>query len=209
MRAFSYAFALASALPTQATSRSLQPHPDDNPPLPVDSADNIRSLAPCEMVIIAAVAEDNRVIGRDRDLPWHLPEDLKRFKRLTMGHPMLMGRRTFESLVEQFGGPLPGRRNMVLTSREVLPSHPEIETFASIAEALRAVEGCSQLFIGGGADVYAQFLPHVDRLELTLVEGHYEGDTFFPPYEHLIDGMFELADNEPHDGFRFATYRRV
>lgn len=170
---------------------------------------NIRELTPCEIVIIAAVAEKNRVIGRDMDLPWRLPEDLKRFKRLTMGHPLLMGRRTFESLVQQFGGPLPGRRNMILTSRGPLPDHPKIETFASIPEALHAVEECTQLFIGGGAKVYEQFLPNADRLEITLVEGSYEGDTFFPPYEHLIGNIYTLVREEPEDGYRFATYKRT
>ena len=170
---------------------------------------NIRELAPCELVIIAAVAEKNRVIGKDKDLPWHLPEDLKRFKRLTLGYPILMGRRTFESLVEQFGGPLSGRRNMVLTSKASLPGHPDIETFDSIPSALRAAKGCTQLFIGGGARVYEQFLPHADRLELTLVEGDYEGDTFFPPFEPLIGEVFSLENEDPRTGFRFVTYRRM
>lgn len=170
--------------------------------------DNIRELAPCNIVIIAAVADANRVIGRKGDLPWRLPEDLKRFKRLTMGHPMLMGRRTFESLADHFGGPLPGRRNMILTTRGPLPDHPEIETFASVAEALRAVGDCSQLFIAGGGNVFKQFLPHADRLELTHVEGDYDGDTFFPPYEHLVGELFRCVEEERGAGYRFATYAR-
>lgn len=162
-----------------------------------------------ELVIIAAVAESNRVIGKDLDLPWHIPEDLKRFKRLTMGHPLLMGRRTFESLVSQFGGPLPGRRNVVLTSAGTLPEHPDIETYPSIDTALEALDDAERIFIGGGARVYEQFLPMADRLELTLVEGNYDGDTFFPPYEHLIGPIYEVATVEEHDGFRFVTYVRT
>lgn len=161
-----------------------------------------------EIVLIAALAEKDRVIGRDMDLPWHLPEDLKRFKRLTLGHPMLMGRATFESLVHQFGGPLKNRRNMVLTSRGAIDGYPEIETFPSIEAALDAVKDEPLLFIGGGATVYEQFLPRADRMELTLVEGDYEGDTFFPAYEHLVGPVFGVAEVDERDGFRFVTYLR-
>lgn len=164
---------------------------------------------PFEVVLIAAVAEENRVIGRDKDLPWHLPEDLKRFKRLTMGHPLLMGRVTFESLVEQFGGPLPGRRNMVLTSRGEIPGHPEIECYVSVEEAFQALEDAEIVFIGGGQGVYEQFLERADRLELTLVEGEYEGDTYFPPFEHLVGSLFEVAEVDERDGYRFVTYERL
>ena len=128
-----------------------------------------------ELVLIAAVAEENRVIGKEGELPWHLPEDLKRFKRLTMGYPLLMGRRTFESLVDQFGGPLPGRRNAVLTSQGPLAGYPDVETHASTEAAMQALEGSKRIFIGGGGAVYEQFLPQADRLELTLVEGDYDG----------------------------------
>lgn len=161
-----------------------------------------------EIVLIAAVAEANRVIGRGMDLPWHLPGDLKRFKRLTLGHPLVMGRRTFESLVHQFGGPLPGRRNVVLTTRGPLPGYPDVETYASLPAALAALREAERIFIGGGGAVYAAALPLADRLELTLVEGHYEGDAFFPPYEHLLGTRFALVGEEPHDGYRFVTYRR-
>lgn len=161
-----------------------------------------------EIVLIAALAEQDRVIGKEMDLPWHLPEDLKRFKRLTLGHPILMGRATFESLVHQFGGPLKNRRNMVLTSRGPVEGYPEIETFPSIEAALDAVKGDPILFIGGGATVYEQFLSLADRMELTLVEGDYEGDTFFPEYEHLVGRVFEVAEVDERDGFRFVTYVR-
>lgn len=163
-----------------------------------------------EIVIIAALAEENRVIGKDNRLPWHLPEDLKRFKRLTSGHPLLMGRRTFESLTRQFDGtPLPGRRCVVLTSKGRLPGYPDVEAYASIDEALAALRDEKRIFIGGGENVYRQFLPRADRLELTLVEGHYEGDTHFPEYEDLVGTTFQKSREEPRDGFRFVTYERV
>ena len=161
-----------------------------------------------DIVIIAALAEENRVIGVDKDLPWHIPEDLKRFKRLTSGYPLLMGRKTFESILHQFGGPLPNRRNVVLTSRGGLEGYEGVETYASMDEALNAVSDAERVFIGGGGNIYAQFLEKADRLELTLIEGSYEGDTFFPPFEHLIGAMFDITAVENRDGYRFVTYDR-
>jgi dihydrofolate reductase len=161
-----------------------------------------------ELVIIAAVGIENRVIGKGRDLPWHIPEDLKRFKELTHGHPILMGHRTFESLVHQFGGPLKGRRNLVLATTAEYPGFNNVEVYRDIDPAIDAASDCDRLFIGGGASVYRAFLERVDRLELTLVDGSHDGDVFFPPYEHLIGSMYELAEEDIHDGFRFATYVR-
>lgn len=162
-----------------------------------------------EIVIIAAVAEENRVIGRDKDLPWHIPEDLKHFKALTTGHALLMGRRTFESVLHQFGGPLPNRQMVVLTHQGPFDEYPEVETYDSIDAALDALSDEEVVFIGGGESVYEQFLPRADRLELTLVEGTYEGDTYFPPFEHLVGDVFEITDVEERDGFRFVTYERT
>lgn len=160
-------------------------------------------------MLIAAVAEENRVIGKDNDLPWHIPEDLARFKKLTTGHPLVMGRRTFESVLHQFDGPLPDRRMIVLTTGEGWSEYPEVETYSSIPAALDKLMNESLVYIGGGAGVYQQFLPMADRLELTLVEGYYAGDTYFPPYEHLIDWAFEPTNTVSREGFRFVTYERV
>ena len=162
-----------------------------------------------ELVLIAALAESDRVIGHNQDLPWHLPEDLQRFKRLTTGHPLVMGRKTFESLLHQFGGPLPNRRNVVLSTTRSWPTYDTVEAYASLDAALNAVADAERVFIGGGADVYRQFLPNADRLELTLVEGDYDGDTYFPPYEHLIGTVFEQTAVDARDGFRFVTYERM
>jgi dihydrofolate reductase len=159
-----------------------------------------------EIVLIAALAKSNRVIGIGKRLPWHLPEDLKRFKRLTTGYPLLMGRKTFESLLEQFGGPLPNRRHIVLSRRPERISHPVAETFASLDSALEALRGEERVFIGGGEAVYAATIDRAHRLELTIVEGAYEGDAFFPPYDHLIGVRYRLANREIFPGFRFETY---
>lgn len=177
-------------------------------PSPILPLTHSPALVP-ELVLIAAVAEENRVIGRDRDLPWHLPEDLERFKRLTTGHPLLVGRRTFESIVHQFGGPLPKRRMVVLTTEGSFDEYPdEVEAYSSIDAAMEALSNEEIVFVGGGESIYRQFLPEADRLELTLVEGDYEGDTYFPRFEHLVGDVFEATDVEAHDGFRFVTYER-
>lgn len=165
-----------------------------------------------EIVIIAAVDADNRVIGDGLDLPWHIPEDLKRFKRLTSGHPVVMGRRTFESLVHQFGGPLKNRPNLVLTSgqnRWPQYDNVEVHSTADAAIAAAAEKDAKRVFIGGGASVYETFLGRADRLELTLVDGPHEGDVFFPPWEHLIGTIYEECARDERDGFRFMTYERI
>ena len=161
-----------------------------------------------ELVIIAAVAESNRVIGEGFRLPWHIPEDLKRFKRLTHGHPLIMGSRTFESILVQFGKPLPERRHLVLTRHPERIDHPVAECFASLDDALAAVAGEDLVFIAGGATVYASTIASVDRLELTIVEEEHHGDAFFPPWKHLVGTVYELASKEEHKGFRYETYRR-
>lgn len=179
-----------------------------------------------ELVVIAAVADADRLIGDGLELPWHLPADLRRFKALTLGHPLLMGRRTFESLVHQFGGPLPGRENAVLTRDAATGARlgrAGATVFASLDEALAAFADAERIFVGGGAGVYGSVLgadggaPRADRLELTRVEGGpFTGDTYFPPFEHLVgdDGPYRLAASERHPAegdrpaFRFETYVR-
>lgn len=161
------------------------------------------------MIVIAALARENRCIGRNLRLPWHIPEDMRHFKRLTSGFPMIMGRLTCEGLVHDFGGPLPNRRMLVLTSSPDTKIHPSIESFASLEAALKDVESADQVFIAGGARVYEEGIPIADRLELTLIDRSYEGDTFFPPYEHLIGTEFALVKERPHEGFTFATYDRI
>lgn len=187
------------------------------------------------LTVIAAVAEapghpSDRLIGDGMDLPWHLPADLRRFKALTLGHPLVMGRRTYESLVHQFGGPLPGRTSVVLSRcPEAVDAPPDGFAAASLDEALaeiaaRGVPGAGHVYIGGGAEIYGAVLGadgaplRADRLELTLVEGAFSGDTYFPPFRHLLSdagGPYHLVAREPHPAesgrpaFRFETYERT
>lgn len=129
--------------------------------------------APALLTAVVAVAENN-VIGRDGGLPWHLPDDLKHFKAMTLGRPVLMGRRTFESI----GKALPGRRNIVLTR------HPldiaGIETVDSLDAALRLVADAPEVAVIGGARLWRDTLPQIDRIHLTRVHAAVEGDTWFP-----------------------------
>ncbi len=127
--------------------------------------------------LIAALAR-NRVIGREGALPWNLPEDLRRFKALTLGHPILMGRRTWESI----GRPLPGRRNVVIT-RQAGYTAPGAEVFHDLDAALAAVTGVPEVFVIGGGEVYAAALPIADRLHLTELHDDVEGDARFPPFD--------------------------
>ena len=119
--------------------------------------------------IIAAMAR-NRVIGRNNRLPWHLPADWRRFKRLTMGHHLIMGRKTFESI----GRPLPGRICIVLSGqRSYAP--PGVQVAASLEDALRLTRGDDEVFVGGGAGVYRQTLSLANRMYLTLLPDNFEG----------------------------------
>jgi len=129
--------------------------------------------ASTEIVLVAALAR-NHVIGADGGMPWRLPADLKHFKQLTLGHPVVMGRRTFESI----GRPLPGRRNIVV-SRSLDQAPEGCELARSLDQALA---GANSMMVIGGGELYAQALPRARRLELTLIDATPEGDTRFPEW---------------------------
>ena len=135
-------------------------------------------MSPLPRVSIIAAVARNQAIGRKSQMPWRLPEDLKRFRRLTLGHAVVMGRRTFDSI----GKPLPGRDNIVVTrSREW--NHPGCRTVNSIEAALASVHEPQDAFVIGGAEIYALALPIACRLYMTEIEREFEGDTFFPGFD--------------------------
>lgn len=152
-------------------------------------------------------ASDNDVVGRDNALPWHLPADLALFKRITMGKPILMGRRTFQSI----GRPLPGRRNIVLTRGDF--TAPGIEIVHSLDEALRLVEGEPELANIGGAEVLRAALPRTGRIHLTRVHGQFEGDTFLPPLPaeewREVSREWRAADERNPYAMTFLVLERV
>ncbi len=155
--------------------------------------------------IIVAVAE-NGVIGDRNMLLWHISEDLRRFKRLTTGHPVVMGRKTCESL----GRPLPNRRNVVITRSEIQIAGCEV--VHSLDEALALFPADEEVFVIGGAQIYAEALPIADRLYLTRVHCNYEGDTRFPDWNPaewrlVASERFEHGTEYPYP-FTFETYER-
>jgi dihydrofolate reductase len=157
--------------------------------------------------LVAAVARGG-VIGRDNAIPWQLPEDARRFRALTMGHPVVMGRRTWESLPERFR-PLPGRRNIVVTRNDGW-SAAGAERAASLDDAFRLLASTPQVFVIGGAELYAEALPRADELLVTEIDAEVAGDVFFPTWDR---GAFREESREPHvseEGvaFAFVTYRR-
>lgn len=161
------------------------------------------------LTLIAAVAR-NRAIGFQNQLLYHLPADLKRFKELTSGHTIVMGRRTFESLPK---GALPHRRNLVLTHNSAFTA-PGIEVFPSLPEALAACQDDEDVFIIGGASVYAEALPLADRLCLTLVDDTpAEADAFFPPWDSqawtVIADEAQTADERHAVSYRFVDLMRA
>lgn len=160
-------------------------------------------MTPEIMLIYARAA--NGAIGKDGDLPWRLPADLKHFKALTMGLPMIMGRKTFESLP----GLLPGRRHIVLT-REPGWAAQGAETAATLDDAL-AMADAETIAIIGGAAVFEAFLPRADRVELTHIHADYAGDTFMPPLgpEWVETAREDHAADGPYPAFSFLTYRRA
>jgi dihydrofolate reductase len=158
------------------------------------------------LTVIVALA-DNGVIGRSGTLPWHLPDDLRRFKSLTMGRPILMGRRTFDSI----GRPLPGRRNLVLT-RGTRPLPAGVQRVASLEAALEACAGEPELCVIGGAEVYRQVLPRADRLELTRVHATIDGEVTFPEFQaerwREIARVEHAADDRHAYAMTFITLER-
>ena len=158
------------------------------------------------MSIIAAM-DRNRLIGNNNQLPWHLPADLAHFKQVTMGKPVIMGRKTFESI----GRPLPGRTNIVLTHSTDLDAGGIIKV-QSLQQALDCVADQEEAMIIGGGSIYRLALPLADRLYLTYVESSFEGDAWFPDFDtglwHVIAEEQHPADDKNTVDFRFVTYQR-
>ncbi len=154
-------------------------------------------------IIIVAISR-NRVIGRDSAIPWHYPADMKHFKRATMGHPIVIGRKTFESFPRR---PLPGRTNIVLSRR---PDYPVPKGVLLCRSPQEARIYCRQhqaekMFILGGAEIYRQTLPQTDEMMITHIPEEVEGDTFFPAWNRE---EWEIVDSREEDGLSFVTYRR-
>lgn len=157
------------------------------------------------LVKIVVAYSDNRTIGRDNALPWRLPGDLKHFKQTTLGHPIVMGRKTWESL----GRPLPGRRNIVI-SRQPGYAAAGASVFGSLAEALHDCKDEDSVSVIGGAQIYRLALPLADEIAATEVHAEVEGDAHFPPIEPGQWRETQRLAQQPENGYAydFVTYRR-
>jgi dihydrofolate reductase len=160
------------------------------------------------MISIIVAASANNVIGAAGDLPWRLSDDLKRFKAITMGKPIVMGRKTWDSI----GHPLPGRQNVVIT-RQAGFAAQGCDVVASMDEAIAVTAGAEEVMVIGGSQVYELFLPETRRLYLTRVHAEIEGDAFFP---EMTESEWRLVNDEPHLAddrnafdFSFRTYERI
>jgi dihydrofolate reductase len=155
--------------------------------------------------IVAMAA--NRVIGAHNQLPWRLPADLARFKRLTMGHTLILGRKTYESI----GRPLPGRTFVVVTRQQGY-APPGVKVAHTVDEALALAQGDDEVFVAGGAELYAQTMSRLNRLYLTLIERDFPGDTYFPEVDlsgwRLIEQEHHPASGPDALPYAFLTYER-
>jgi dihydrofolate reductase len=160
--------------------------------------------------MIAAIGAQNRELGKDGDLLWHIPEDLKRFKELTSGHPVVMGRKTWESLPEKVR-PLPNRTNIIVTRQSgyQAPGATVTDSLEAALVAVTSAEGSDEIFVIGGGELYAAALPHADRLYLTLINDIKDADAFFPPYESEFT---KIISDESHESnglnYRWVTLER-
>lgn len=160
-----------------------------------------------EIALIAALAR-NRAIGLAGRMPWHLPDDLKRFKQLTLGHAVVMGRKTYESI----GRPLPGRANLIV-SRQLATPPAGCELYDSLQQALASRTAAGTVFVIGGGEIYALALPLARRMFLTHIDADFPGDTFFPPFDasqwrETARTIHRHAGAPPFD-YAFVDYERV
>ncbi|MDA6067108.1 type 3 dihydrofolate reductase [Idiomarina abyssalis] len=152
--------------------------------------------------LVVAMA-DNRVIGKDNKMPWHLPDELQYFKKITLGKPIVMGRRTFESI----GRPLPGRKNIVLSRRTDRSENQDSQVIwvSGVQQAIAAAGPVDELMVIGGGKIYEKFLPLADRLYVTKIDLNVEGDTYFPDYLQVADWQeverqnFAADERNSHD----------
>jgi dihydrofolate reductase len=158
------------------------------------------------LVIVSAIGKTNRAIGKNNALLWHVPDDLQRFKQLTMGHPIIMGQKTFESILTILGKPFPGRTNIVATF-DTNYRHDGATVVHSLEDAVTVAqaENPTEIHIGGGGEIYRQLLPFVERLHITWFFDEREGDTFFPEFEK----DFEVVVEHPIRDYQGLKYQWV
>ena len=156
------------------------------------------------MISIIVALDKNRGIGKNNKIPWHIPEDLKHFKEITMGHPVIMGRKTFESI----GRPLPDRTNIVVT-RDVNFKAPGCTIVHSLDEAInKAKEIVEEIFIIGGAEIFRQSIDKADKLYVTIIDKEFDVDTYFPDYEQKFMKVAEVKQSNNDFSFQYIVLKR-
>lgn len=161
------------------------------------------------MISLLVAMDKNRLIGKDNDLPWRLPADLAYFKRVTMGHPIIMGRKTYDSI----GRPLPGRENIIVT-RDTSYKMEGCKVIHSIDEILKMNEEHDhELFVIGGAEIFKEILPYSDRLYITEIDEEFEGDTYFPAFDKsewkVISEEKGVKDEKNPYDYTFMVYEKM
>ncbi len=151
------------------------------------------------MLELIVAFDEDRLIGRGKELPWHIPEDLKHFKEMTTGHRIIMGRVTFESI----GKALPNRENIVLTRNDFEVSG--VKTYKSVEELLKNLDDNKKNFVIGGNKLYEALLPYVDLLHISHVRGRHQGDVYFPEIDL---SKWELINEVSYEKFNYRCYRR-
>lgn len=154
--------------------------------------------------LIVAISKNN-CIGKDNKLPWHLPEDLKHFKKITSGKTVLMGRKTFESILDYLGKPLPKRKNIVITRNKNYEVPEGVEVYTDLNEAIEKYKN-EEVFVIGGSSIYEQSMPLADKLYITHVNQEVDGDAFFP---EINNEVWKEKSREEHEGFAFVNYVRM
>ncbi len=160
------------------------------------------------IVMVSGMGKNTRVIGKDNGLIWHVPDDLKRFKQLTMSHPVIMGEKTFESIIDILGKPFPGRTNIIATlDPHYVCEFPEVKIAHSLPEAVSIAqsENPEEIHVGGGGMIYRLMLPYTDRLHLTFYDDDTDGDTYFPEFEN----DFKVSKEHPIAEYNGLNYQWV
>ncbi|WP_423063146.1 type 3 dihydrofolate reductase [Candidiatus Paracoxiella cheracis] len=160
------------------------------------------------IISLIAAMDKNRIIGNDNRLPWHLPADLKHFKAITLNKPIIMGRKTFDSI----GKPLPQRRNMVISRQKKL-NLPGCEVFSSLSDAIKAVDTNEEVMMIGGESIFRESLSLADRLYLTIIDHEFEGDTVFPQWDKkawkIISSETHQSDERNRYGYTFIQLEKT
>lgn len=157
------------------------------------------------MIILGPVAvADNLVIGSDNDLPWYFPEDLKHFKEVTMGKTVVMGRKTYESIVKRLGKPLPGRKNVIISRQTDFKVPEGVLVFGSMEDVIKDLKG-EDIYVIGGAQIFKLALPYAEKMYMTHIHGDYPGDAYFVKIDW---SQWDKVEEQRSPKFTFAVYKR-